>query len=84
MENWGGNDSRREISFNFPSGQFRTVVEAMRTLTGWNTAVLMANKTFVYDYKGVEIALVEVPGFTYYFEAEIITCNKALLKQQRI
>ena len=32
---------------------------------------LQATQTMVYLYKGVEFALVKVPGWGYYFEAEI-------------
>jgi len=67
-----GKDARREFIFNIDSNKFEELIEVLRLL-GHNQGVLQANKTFKYSYKDVEIALVEVPNWGYYFEAEITT-----------
>jgi len=40
---------------------------------GYYYGVLQATTTYVYLYKGIEFALVRVPRWGYYFEAEIDT-----------
>jgi adenylate cyclase class IV len=67
---WGGNESRREISIMTAPGTFDALVENY-AVVGLKKAVLCIRNTEVFTYKGVEFALVEVPGHSYYFEAEI-------------
>ena len=66
---WGGSDSRREYSVK-TNDSFDTLVQIYKLL-GLNKGVLCILNIDVYTYKGVEIALVEVPGHSYFFEAEI-------------
>lgn len=47
---------------------------------GFYYGALQATKTFLFKYKGAEIALVKVPGWGYYFEAEILTDSKLISK----
>lgn len=68
---WGGKDSRKEFSFPIQREKFDEMIDFLKIL-GWTHGVFMATKTFVYSYSGVEFALVEVPGWGYYFEAEIL------------
>lgn len=69
LGSWGGSESRKELSFKGSPGSFDTLVEIFGNL-GFTKAVLCERRTRAYDYKGVEFALVEVPGHSYYFEAE--------------
>ena len=66
---WGGSDARREYSVK-TNDSFDTLVQIYKLL-GLNKGVLCVRNIDVYTYKGVEIALVEVPGHSYFFEAEI-------------
>ena len=42
-------------------------------ILGFYYGVLQATKTYLYLYKRIEFSLVKVPGWGYYFEAEIAT-----------
>ncbi|MBU2103827.1 hypothetical protein KJ848_01305 [Patescibacteria group bacterium] len=66
---WGGSESRKELSVKTAPGTFDLLTEIFAAL-GYEKAVLAVRKSHVYDYKGIEFALVEVPGHSYYFEAE--------------
>jgi len=67
-----GNDARKEFSFPIDSERFEEMTEFLKIL-GFYYGALQATRTYVYMYKGVEFALVDVPGWGYYFEAEILT-----------
>lgn len=67
-----GNDARKEFSFPIDSDQFEDATEFLKIM-GFYYGVLQATKTFVYMYKNIEFALVDVPGWGHYFEAEILT-----------
>ena len=69
---WSGNDARKEFLFPIDSKKFEEMVEFLLIL-GFYYGVLQATKTCLYLYKGIEFALVKVPGWGYYFEAEIAT-----------
>lgn len=69
---WSGNDSRKEFLFPIESRKFEEAVEFLFIL-GFYYGVLQATKSYLYIYKGVEIVLVKVPRFGYYFEAEIMS-----------
>jgi len=66
---WGGSDKRKEISIKGKPGEFDTFVELFGAL-GLVKGVLCIRKILVYKYRGIEFALVEVPGHSYYYEAE--------------
>lgn len=66
---WGGSDARREYSVK-TDDSFDTLVQIYKLL-GLSKGVLCVRNIEVYMYHGVEIALVEVPGHSYFFEAEI-------------
>ena len=68
---WGGEENRKELSAFFNPGDFDKLVQIFSAL-GFNKGVLCVRKSKIYDYKGVEFALVEVPGHSYYFEAELL------------
>lgn len=66
---WGAADKRKELSVTTAPGTFDTLVEMFAAL-GYERGVLCDRRTEAYDYKGVEFALVEVPGHSYFYEAE--------------
>ena len=66
---WGGSDARREYSVK-SDASFDTLVQAYRLL-GYDRGVLCVRNIDVYNYEGIELAVVEVPGHSYFFEAEI-------------
>ncbi len=66
---WGGTDQRKELSVLTNPNSFDTLVEIFGEL-GFVKGMLCARKSKVYEYKGVEFALVEVPNHSYYYEAE--------------
>ncbi len=71
------NDARKEFSFPVESEKFEEVTEFLK-IVGFYYGVLQATKTYVYMYEDIEFALVEVPGWGYYFEAEILTKANAI------
>ena len=68
---WQGSDRREELSVLTAKGSTETLLKIFGEM-GFKKAITGKRKTFAYDYKNVEIALVEVPGHSYYFEAEIV------------
>lgn len=66
---WGGTEQRKELSVLTRQGEFDTLVEIFGEL-GFRKGMLCVRKSLVFEYKGIEFALVEVPGHSYYFEAE--------------
>lgn len=66
---WGGNEQRKELSVTTAPGTFDTLAEIFTAL-GYTKGILAVRKSHVYEYEGVEFALVEVPGHSYYYEAE--------------
>lgn len=74
---WGGNDARKEFSFPIELKKFEEVIEVLFIL-GFYYGVLQATKSYLYQYKGVEVVLVDVPKFGYYFEAEVVTDQSSI------
>lgn len=74
---WSGNDARKEFLFPIDSSKFEEVIEFLFIL-GFYYGVLQATKSYLYMYKGVEIVLVNVPKFGYYFEAEVTTNQNSI------
>jgi adenylate cyclase class IV len=72
---WGGTEQRKELSAFTKPGEFDTLVEIFGEL-GFIKGILCVRKSKVYEYKGIEFALVEVPGHSYYYEAEKMATNK--------
>jgi len=69
LGDWGAVDQRKELSVTTAEGTFDRLVEIFAAL-GYEKGVLCDRRTEAYDYKEVEFALVEVPGHSYYYEAE--------------
>lgn len=66
---WGGTDQRKELSVPTAPGTFDLLTEIFAAL-GFTKGVLAHRKSHAYLYKDIEFALVEVPGHSFYFEAE--------------
>lgn len=69
---WSGKDARKEFLFPIDSKKFEEMTDFLKIL-GYYYGVLQATKTYLYKYKSIEFALVKVPRWGYYFEAEIVT-----------
>jgi adenylate cyclase class IV len=76
---WSGNDARKEFLFPVEPKKIDEMVSFLEIL-GYYHGVLQATHTYRYLYKNIEFALVDVPGWGYYFEAEIITDQKLVEK----
>lgn len=72
---WGGTEQRKELSVFTKPGEFDTLVEIFGEL-GFRKGMLCVRKSKVYEYKDIEFALVEVPGHSYYYEAEKMAHEK--------
>lgn len=72
---WGGVENRKELSIFAKKGEFDKLVEVFGEL-GFCKGILCVRKSKVYEYKGIEFALVEVPNHSYYYEAEKMVDEK--------
>ena len=66
---WGGTEQRKELSVFTKPGEFDKLTEIFAAL-GYKKGMLCMRKSKVYEYQEIEFALVEVPGHSYYYEAE--------------
>lgn len=66
---WGGTEQRKELYACTEPGTFDTLVEIFNAL-GLSKGMLCTRKSKGYGYQDIEFALVEVPGHSYYYEAE--------------
>lgn len=71
---WGGSDNRREILIPIELEKFEDAIDLLKYL-GWDSGVIMTNKTYVFNYKMIEFALVDSKHYDY-FEAEKMTDKK--------
>lgn len=78
---WGVMESRKEISVPISLDKFDDAVELLNHL-GWSTGVVMPTKTFAFDYKGIEFALVKIFDKSY-FEAEILVDKENEVEKAR-
>jgi len=67
---WGAEENRKEFLFPIDLEKFDSALEFFKHLN-WYKGVLMDTKTYLFNYKGVEFALVQ-SGNIAYFEAEIL------------
>lgn len=68
---WGGRDQRQEFAIKCPDEDFNKLVQIFAIL-GYKRGVVCVRNSEVFTYKGVEVALVEVPGHSRYFEVELM------------
>ncbi len=71
LGNWQGSDRREEISVLTEKNSTEKLLKIFGEM-GFTKAIKGIRHTLAYDYKEIEIALVEVPGHSFYFEAEIV------------
>jgi len=71
---WGAKDSRKEISVPIDKNHFDESVEMLKCLD-WTKCLLATAKTFVFNYKGIEFAIVKQNNKHCYFEAEKLADN---------
>jgi len=71
---WSGSDSRREISLPIELESFEEALDFLKFLD-WNKGVIVTTDTFLFDYKGIEFAVVKNKHFNY-FEAEKLTKDR--------
>jgi len=76
---WGAKDQRKEISIPISIEDFDEAVDLLKHL-GWTKCLIAPYKTLVFDYKGIEFALVTQSGKHKYFEVEKIAKNEKDVK----
>ena len=69
---WNSSNNRKELSVMTETGSFDRLVQIYAAL-GYTKGMLCERTTQVYEYDGIEFALVEVPGHSFHFEAEIMS-----------
>jgi predicted adenylyl cyclase CyaB len=70
-----GSSSRREISIPFPKEKADEALDFLKFL-GKKEGLTAKRNALIYEYEGIEWALVEVPKHSYYFEAEKLVSSK--------
>ena len=80
---WGGTEQRKELSAFTKPGEFDTLVEIFGEL-GFCKGMLCVRKSKVFEYKDIEFALVEVPGHSFYYEAEKMADRVAIIDHGKI
>ncbi len=77
-----GSHSRKEISIEFKKNEIQKYIDFLSAMN-WRLGVIYAVQTFVYEYKGVEISLVDIKDYGYNFEAEILTNKEEELNARK-
>lgn len=67
--------NRKEISVPIPLGKDKSAFDFLKHL-GYRTGFKAWRNAQIYEYKGIEWAIVEVPNHSWYFEAEKLVNNK--------
>lgn len=78
---WGATENRKEFLFPIATEQFGEALEFLKCLD-WKHGVLMDTRTYVFEYKDIEFAVVK-SGDICYFEAEKL-CEKECEAEQII
>ena len=72
---WSGSDMRKEFEFPIDKNQFGDALDFLKAL-GWTKAVVYATDAFIYHYKNIEFAVIEIKKYGYVYEAEILVKSK--------
>lgn len=72
LGDWTSSNHRKELSVFTEKGSFDTLVQIYAAL-GYEKGMLCERTTVAYNYEGIEFAIVEVPGHSFHFEAEIMS-----------
>lgn len=78
---WGASDQRHEISIPIDVNKFDEAVQLFKYLN-WDKGQKLTTKTFVFDYRGIEFALVKCEHYNY-FEAEKVVEHKKDIEQAK-
>lgn len=70
------NSNRKEISIPFDKNKIKESFEFLKYL-GFREGLKAIRNASIYEYKGIEWAIVEVPDHSYYFEAEKLVNGKS-------
>ena len=73
---WGGAENRKELSVMINQGDFDKMVQIFG-FVGLTEGYICIRKGKIYDYMNIEFSLVEVPGHSYYFEAEKMVSHES-------
>lgn len=68
---WGGKEQRQEYSIMCENEEFNKLVETFAVL-GFRRGAMCFRRSKIYNFKGSEFVIVEVPNHSRYFEAEIL------------
>ncbi|MGC9049253.1 MAG: CYTH domain-containing protein, partial [Patescibacteria group bacterium] len=79
---WAGSDTRKEFEFPIEKNKFGQAIEFLKAL-GWTKTVVYATDASIYKYREVEFAVVEIKGYGYVYEAEIMVKNKKEISAAR-
>lgn len=81
LGDWSGTSQRKEFSVFTEIGSFDRLVQIFAAL-GYEKGMLCERTTRVYDYDGIEFAIVETPNHAFHFEAEIMSSENELQKSR--
>jgi adenylate cyclase class IV len=76
---WGTEEARKEFLFSVELEKFGSALEFFRHL-GWYHGIIMDTKTFLFNFEGIEFALVR-SGDLCYFEAEKLVDDSSEVKE---
>lgn len=79
LGDWNSSNHRKELSVFTEVGSFDRLVQIYAAL-GYKKGMLCERITQVYEYDGIEFALVEVPGHSFHYEAEIMSDESGIEK----
>lgn len=77
---WTSEAKRKELSVLAEHGSFDVLVQVFGEL-GFKKGVLCIRDSHVYEYKGIEFSLVEIPGHSFHYEAEIMAATNKNTEQ---
>ena len=75
LGDWTSSNHRKELSVFAEAGSFDRLVQIYAAL-GYEKGMLCERITQVYEYDGIEFALVGIPNHSFHFEAEIMSDEK--------
>lgn len=70
-----GKADRREISIPIPKNKTQEAFDFLKLL-GYKRGMKAQRNASIYEYKNIEWAIIEVPNYSYYFEAEKLVNSK--------
>lgn len=79
---WGAEEKREEIGIPIKLGDFDKYVELLKCL-GWFRGLIASTQSNVFNYKGIEFALVKIDTGHTYFEAEVMAENEEIAEEKK-